>query len=314
VTQKKRKKDGIIRKEQGDFYSQTQAEFKAHFKNSSVESLMSEPNLMFTMNFSKPITFSYHAHEMADTIDETCKKCENFYDTFVNLSEWKKLAIFERTRAQSMSDVWDSSRLIRISGSVAGSVPKIVNPEKFLYRHFFVPFKGNEATRHGHECEPIAIQNLITLYDLNVMKCGTIISSTSSWLSCSPDGIFDSSRKILEVKCPVGKIDLKSLNVKEGVDEDSIKIYTLKPGGRNYFLQVQLNMYCAESKDALFYVWTSDDNLSVDVPYDDDYTNREVARLRKFYFSYFLPRCTDLFEQNLITLCDEYLKICLAVE
>lgn len=248
----------------------------------------------------------YHSHD-SDTLFASCYVCESFYNKYVNIGEDKIAKIFTMTKTQSQSELWRSSRLVRITASGASSVPKKVSPENYFRNHLTKPFKGNLATEHGTIHEPIAIRQLENTYDIKVEECGTQICSKLPWLSGSPDGkIFGDT--ILEVKCPLEPdISLKSLSIKKTNCEEG---HILTQGGRGYYLQVQLNMLCSNLKKALLYVWTSKEQLPVSVPYDETYVNEEIKRLQKFYFSFYLPRCADMYQMDLLKLSDEYVQFC----
>jgi len=103
------------------------------------------------------------------------------------------------------------------------------------------------------------------------------------------------------------KINIKSLHIqKTKCDEGHI----LKPGGRGYYLQIQLNLFCSNLTKALLYVWTSQEQLAISVPYDETYTSETIKRLQRFYFSHYLPRCVDLYKLGRLKLTDEYVNFC----
>lgn len=251
----------------------------------------------------------FHQHDVHSLV-LSCATCDKFYKTFVDLSVIKLSQLAEKTQAQSESDLWASSRRIRITASMAGSVPRKCDPENFLHRSFFKPFKGTAATEQGIANEPLAIQTLEHLYGFQVKRRGTIVSTDYPWLSCSPDGTYDSDQKILEVKCPIKMDDahLKTMGVYPSSEEDGE--YVLRPGQRHYYLQIQLNMFCTGSRNALLYVWSQQRQVQVPVSYNEQYVKNEIKRLKRFYFSFFLPRCADLYNQNQLFLSDDYLKLC----
>ncbi|XP_046548190.1 uncharacterized protein LOC124258180 [Haliotis rubra] len=97
-----------------------------------------------------------------------CSVCQEFYDKYVNLPEYKREELSNLTLNQgaSSSPLWKDSRRVRIPASKANSVPKTSrgDPEKFLNNHLYERFKGNDNTAYGVTHEPIARGHIIRIF------------------------------------------------------------------------------------------------------------------------------------------------------
>ncbi|VDI61158.1 Hypothetical predicted protein [Mytilus galloprovincialis] len=135
------------------------------------------------------------------------------------------------------------------------------------------------------------------------------VSLTENWLSASPDGIMNEDT-ILEVKCPFpiankwNCLDELIANTKYDVEKNSEGIYVLKKkGSRAYFMQIQLIMFCTGLHKAKIFIWRSpDDNILIDIAFDEDYIQQLVRRLRTFYSNKMLNRIVDEIDNDRLVL------------
>lgn len=143
------------------------------------------------------LTFLSHQNHDSDL---SCVKCQKFYQAYVNMDGKQADTLELETRGQSASDLWHSSRKLRI---YAKKVPVRAgtNSEKFLCEHFYPRFRGNYATNYGKEKEETAC-NQLKEQGINITHMGTVVCGAEPWLSASPDGIINSC-ELLEIKCPV---------------------------------------------------------------------------------------------------------------
>jgi hypothetical protein len=76
--------------------------------------------------------------------------------------------------------------------------------------------------------------------------------------------------------------------------------FTLKEkGGRGFFQQIQLTMYCTGLRKCKLLIWLSaDDHKFVDVFYDETYIINHVNRLRNFYAKKLLPCIVDEIQED----------------
>ena len=76
-------------------------------------------------------------------------------------------------------------------------------------------------------------------------------------------------------------------------------------------MQVQLTMACCGLHASKLLVWRNEeDNVIVNVPYDREYVEKLMEKLRAFYFSKFLPRLSDDIKARRFVFCDEYIALC----
>ncbi|XP_048091752.1 uncharacterized protein LOC125289110 [Alosa alosa] len=136
------------------------------------------------------LTFLSHQNHDSDL---SCVKCQKFYQAYVSMDGKQADTLELETRGQSASDLWHSSRKLRITASSAKKVP--------VREHFYPSFRGNYATNYGKEKEETAC-NQLKEQGMNITHTGTIVCGAEPWLSASPDGIINSC-ELLEMKCPV---------------------------------------------------------------------------------------------------------------
>ncbi len=143
--------------------------------------------------------------------DLSCGKCKAFYEAYIDLDGEQASKLEMKTREQSESGLWHSSRKIRITASSAKKVPVRAgtNSDKFLCEHMYPTFRGNQATNYGKEKEGTAC-NELKEQGINITHTGTVVSVAEPWLSASPDRIIDSC-ELLEIKCPVPNKNYHSL-------------------------------------------------------------------------------------------------------
>lgn len=244
----------------------------------------------------------------------SCTPCRTFYNEHVVLDEEQIKQLSASTKSQASSVTWRDSRRLRITASNAKKVPSraTTDPENFLREKMYPSFRGNHATEHGKLSEPKALQSLKDM-GFVVTAEGSVVSSKEPWLSGSPDGITE-DEKLVEVKCPLVKKDVEhfddifSTPFCDVVLQDD-KPVLLEKGKRGFYLQVQLTMFCTGLRNCLFFVWSDQGHVLVRVPYNEEYVDRNVNRLRNFYFSNMLPRLVDDFHAGHFKLCKGYNNI-----
>lgn len=110
--------------------------------------------------------------------------------------------ILEQPRIEQRSDGWFETRGKLLTASDAGAALSVKpfdsyvgNPRHALIRRKaqqaigIRDFDGNDATRHGQEYEPVAIQLYEAKTGNTVMDFGLIIHPEHQWLAGSPDGV-----------------------------------------------------------------------------------------------------------------------------
>lgn len=120
-------------------------------------------------------------------------------------------------------------------------------------------FDGNDATRHGNECEPLAV----AAYEAHT---GDIVIDQQRWYSMDEFGTHidgSAGRTITEFKCPVA-----------GLYED-VPAY--------YMTQIQGQMWIADFDLCHFVAWTPDELRIWQVEYSVDYVRWMYPMLREFW-------------------------------
>lgn len=88
--------------------------------------------------------------------------------------------------------------------------------ELLLYKHF----RGNAATRWGHDHEHEAFSNFYQITNLQVTPSGFVIYKNMPFLGASPDGFENSKNALVEIKCP---FMVRNLSPQQAIIEKKIK-------------------------------------------------------------------------------------------
>ncbi|CAC5420784.1 unnamed protein product [Mytilus coruscus] len=288
-------------------------EFKEAVNNSNLLPLYSIKGTTASKSFTcKPFTKDIIQEDHGDhTALDSCGKCYNFLNKYISLTPANVQELHMNTKGQSTSSVlWKDARKIRLTASSASKVPikETTDCSAFIREHLYPKFTGNKFTRYGNEQEPIA-KKYLQSEGHNVVDHGMYVSFTENWLSASPDGIINGDT-ILEVKCPFpiankwNCLDELIANTKYDVEKNSEGIYVLKKkGSRAYFMQIQLTMFCTGLHKAKIFIWRSpDDNILIDIAFDQEYIQQLVSRLRTFYSNKMLNRIVDEIDNDRLVL------------
>ena len=221
----------------------------------------------------------------------------------VTVEESKEICY--NTMAQSNDSRWFLERSKRVTASHFGKIVKrrqriypksIVNA--IIHNKLCSTSSMPVALKWGIENEDAAIQKYNELHcNIEVHKCGLVVSPKWPWLGCSPDGIIlENSIPVgcIEVKCPYSKRNMTLLDA--STDDKSFFLGILKGKlslKRNhiYFFQCQgiLNILGLEWID--FIVYTLKDLHIERIQVDTSIWDKEVLpELTKFYADYILPK------------------------
>ncbi|XP_063073553.1 uncharacterized protein LOC134464036 [Engraulis encrasicolus] len=271
-----------------------------------------------TTNITDP-TPCPHLHLLSHDEHHTplaCEKCRTFYNKYIDMPTPKFEEIERATKQQSKEQVWHDARRVRITASTAKKVPIRLTtaPEKFLSEHLHPSFRGNAATRQGAEGEEVARDHLETLG--NRIECkGLVVCKMEPWLAASPDGVINKDT-LLEIKTPVmGNKSMDEFLATKGCEittvanGDRVEYLIASNGQKGYYMQVQLGMYCTGLQHAKLVIWNKTEHLEIEVPYDQDFVEEHIPRLRTFYFSHMLPKIVDDFVEGRLQFCSRYLSI-----
>ena len=186
----------------------------------------------------------------------------------VNLEDQGRIEL--ATKQQSQSSLWNDLRAGRITASKAGycyrMTPELITPAK-LWRS--VPL--NSAMAHGREFEPLGIEALSKLCNLNIQDSGFWIDTERPWLGATPDGLIyndeNALEAVVEIKCPysakMDKIDNWKTSSNSCLGPDG----KLKPK-HDYYYQIQMQMAITNTKKSLFGIYTGIDLYSEWIEFD----------------------------------------------
>ena len=142
-------------------------------------------------------------------------------------------------------------------------------------------FKGNVATQWGTFQEQNAIANLSMEHNIDVIETGFHIHPEHTWLGASPDGFTDNQSvlgltndMVVEIKCPFY------------IRNDKTPAFKTLEEQPHYYAQMQIEMYCTQKNECVFYQWTpSGDSLEL-VSYSQDWIDKNLYKLQEFYTDY----------------------------
>ena len=292
------------------FVSQSKMKPLWNCKGTMLHKILSAPAKAFEEKV--PLVHGCHDADWNMPVTEIpCASCQHFLDKFVKISKASAECLERQTKQQS-SLLWMESRKIRLTASKVSSLPKTkrANPDKYVTNHIYNRFKGSAATHHGLRCEPLACEWFEGETGLTVCKSGLQIHGDEQYIAASPDGIL-SENSILEIKCPTKTIAELIHSDKYDIQKSPNGELFLSPKGKNgYYSQVQMTMFCTKSSICKFVVWTAEEQLILDIPYDENYVSNELPKIRKFYFQHLLPRLTDENHFGRLQLSREYKKLC----
>ena len=168
-------------------------------------SSMTMPGTMFSTIMSKSITpapitvngLRNCAHEEHDSVLNvesdplpSCTICRELYEKFMKLSPGRAAQLTSATQEQSWGKkrkLWMDSRRLKITSSVAKSVPKrdTTDPKKWISSHLYGSLKGNSATRYGTENESKARSIYEDITGHSVTSSGLVTDPIDDWLAAS---------------------------------------------------------------------------------------------------------------------------------
>ena len=242
--------------------------------------------------------------------EQKCTLCTTTFQHYVQCGEQDRQRLEKETMGQN-SQLWLDQRKIRITSSEASEVPKKADPTNWVERKLNTKFSGNEATRYGQHSEPLARQCFEQTTGLTVETTGLIVHEQDNWLGASLDGIIGTDT-ILEIKCPTpkkleahgGSLFKMIESNKYDVRESDGKYYLRETAsGLGYYYQVQVAMHCAKKNICKFMVWTPNEHVIVDVPYNEEWTMNKISHLKCVYFQYLLPAVSTRIAHGVMKVC-----------
>lgn len=164
---------------------------------------------------------------------------------------------------------WLALRKTKITATDA-SVIMGENPWKTnyqLYREKIsddAPKPSNERMQRGLDLEPVA-RDLFTIKTGIEMNPKIIVKD---WAMASLDGMDDSRKFILEIKCP-------------GPKDHELALENKIPG--HYYPQLQHQMYVCDVKEMFYFSFDGIEGAIVYVSRNDEYIEKMIFEEKKFY-------------------------------
>ncbi|XP_041839030.1 uncharacterized protein LOC121638361 [Melanotaenia boesemani] len=247
--------------------------------------------------------------EHAQCADHKCTLCNIVFETYVKCRKDDREKIERKSKGQD-GQFWLDQRKIRITSSQAFGVPRKINPSNWVERKLNAEFEGCAATRYGQLSEPLARKWFEKTTGQTVETTGLIVHEEENWLGASLDGIIDTNT-ILEIKCPTAKkLEAHDGSLRKMIESNKYDVkyvngmYILKEtaSGLGYYYQVQVAMCCAKKNNCKFLVWTPNEQVIVDVRYNQQWTEEHIRHLKKVYFEHLLPAMATRIAHGVMTV------------
>jgi putative phage-type endonuclease len=186
---------------------------------------------------------------------------------------------------EQRSDEWFKARKGRITGSVVGAIlgyapymsrDDVMRSMVRSYHNQANEFTGNAATQWGTVMEETAKADfeITTGHDV---EDAPFVQWDEDWLGASPDG-YVGDDELLEIKCPYG-LRNQSPTIFKSIDEQP-----------HYYAQIQIQLLVTERVGCYFFQWSPHGNQSEYVPFDPEWINENLPKLREFYAEYLNER------------------------
>jgi len=201
---------------------------------------------------------------------------------------------------QQRSIEWFAKRKGKITGSNVGAIlglspfKKPCDVMRQMVREYHgaeSEFTGNILTRYGTDCEPIAISAFENETGFKVIETGFHIHPYFSWLGASPDG-FIGENSLIEIKCPFSK-----RHGNEPFKKIEEQLY--------YYAQIQIELFCTNKKQALFYQWSAHHTAIELVQFDQSWIDYYVPKLYEFYKQFLLEINNPAHLEPLVSVAEQ---------
>jgi len=209
------------------------------------------------------------------------------------LSKEQLANIEENTRMQQDNPLWRLYRPGRITASNFGNVIKCLEanrkPSPSLLKTLLGEYNaaGARPVQWGQVHEKTAVERYEAETDVQVKPSGLWLHEYG-FCGASPDGIVD-DMKIIEVKCP---FTVQDKNVLDHVGDDfflnidtdgSLSLNLSNHQGHSYCHQIQGNLWLTGRSVCDLVVWTTQSLLILSVQKDEQYSDKYLNLLQKFY-------------------------------
>ena len=226
----------------------------------------------------KDHNYSTHAPEQ-----EFCDK-----NNLTSITPEVKAKTEESTREQSKSKLWATERTKRLQASMYGRICRATHRTDMAKLAQSLTETSNLSAApilHGRKYEPKAAQDYAEEKGVTVEPSGIVVSETTSYLACSPDGLIGKDG-ILEIKCPYTTRDKEITPVTVPFLYFKGKDLALKENHKHYY-QVMGTLMCTERKWCDFVVWTFPDIQIIRIERDEPFIQEMKKKLTDFYENFF---------------------------
>ncbi|XP_055604791.1 uncharacterized protein LOC129753023 [Uranotaenia lowii] len=250
-----------------------------------------------------------------------CPEEEIFYKTHVEVNLGKIVEIAQDTKHQG-SNLWLIERSKRITASSCYGLGDLdgsrqpaaessagpssgtftlytylsnLNPnwDKKIMTYWNTKNLKTKSVLYGKKTEQKAFECYQALRNPSVKKLGLIFKTGEPWFGASPDGYDPSGRIVLEIKCPISG---EHGGIEDVINSKSAQKYMFKcpvngdfklKKNHPYFCQIQMNMWVLNAPLAEFILYSlkDDDFIVATVPFEAQYVETVVNRLKNLYFS-----------------------------
>ena len=73
---------------------------------------------------------------------------------------------------------------------------------------------------------------------------------------------------------------------------------------RGFYMEVQIGLFCTKLKACKLLTWSHSKQVMLDIPYNEAFCAKTVARLRAFYFRDMFPFVSDEYIEGRLLLCE----------
>ncbi|XP_077552929.1 uncharacterized protein LOC144167585 [Haemaphysalis longicornis] len=220
---------------------------------------------------------------------------ETYYKTFVKKSVEQIAEIALLTLGQAAVDRWHQERKHRITSTMAHRIKTRRTEFEALAAALASPRPfWAQATTYGRNTEAEARRELSMALELPIHEVGLVVHPEQPWLCGSPDGlvITGDTTRLVEIKCPFILQDSMLIDFERCISHVKFLHYvddklTLK-SSHEYYTQLMVMLYVLNLSDALFFVYSKKQSITVEVKRNDKFLAEYIPKLECFYFTHLL--------------------------
>lgn len=186
---------------------------------------------------------------------------------------------------EQRSESWFEARKGRITGSVVGAIlglapymsrDDVMRSMVREYHNQEREFKGNAATQWGTAMEETAKADFEITCGHEV-EDAPFVQWDEDWLGASPDG-YVGGNELIEIKCPYG-LRNQSPTIFKSINDQP-----------HYYAQIQIQLLVTNRIGCYFFQWSPHGSQSEYVPFDPQWIDENLPKLREFYAEYLNER------------------------